>query len=569
MSKISIYQVLPRLFGNMNPNPTLYGSAQENGVGKMNDFTDKTLQEIKALGINYIWYTGLIEHATCQSYPEYQLMGQNPAWVKGRAGSPYAITDYYDINPYLAESIPDRMHEFEQLVQRTHKNGLKVIIDFIPNHLARQYHSDQFPATDFGLNDDVNRAFSPTNDFYYIPGQALQWDDKMGTLLPGEKRDSYLEFPAKATGNDQFHPNPSIFDWYETVKLNYGVDYLNHQQHFEPIPPMWNKMVEILRFWALKNIDAFRCDMAEMVPVEFWNYAITKLKQEFPELLFIAEVYNPHLYHAYIYQGKFDYLYDKVGLYDTLRAIICCGVPAADITRCWQQLNGLDASMLRFLENHDEQRVASENFAKNPEHALPAMIVTATLGTGPVMVYFGQEVGEPAKGASGYSGDDGKTTIFDFWVVPEIQKWLNNNNSDRTQLSEIQMQLRQVYAHLLNLTMIYQPLSHGKFYDLMWANRFDQGPDSQFIYSYLRYTDSEYALIVVNFNKYISQEFKLKIPEHAFGEMKINISAVLEFTPVFGIGEPVSIPAVDTAYKGMVLSVKPNSGIIFTCKPNY
>jgi glycosidase len=569
MSKLSIYQVLPRLFGNTQPNPKLFGSAQENGVGKMNDFTDKALQEIKALGINYIWYTGIIEHATCQSYLGYKIFGQNPSVVKGRAGSPYAITDYYDVNPYLAESIPDRMHEFEQLVQRTHKNGLKVIIDFIPNHLARPYHSDQFPATDFGLNDDATQAFSPKNDFYYIPGQPLQWNDQMGTLLPGEKREPYLEFPAKATGNDQFHPNPSIYDWYETVKLNYGVDYLNQkQQHFDPIPPLWDKMVAVLRFWASKNIDAFRCDMAEMVPVEFWNYAVTNLKQEFPELLFIAEVYNPNLYHAYIYQGKFDYLYDKVGLYDTLRAIICCGIPASDITRCWQHLNGLDAYMLRFLENHDEQRIASEFFAKKPEQALPGMIVSATLGTGPVMVYFGQEVGEPAKGISGYSGDDGKTTIFDFWVVPEFQKWLNNNKFDGARLSESQKNLRQAYTQLLNLTLSSQPLSHGNFYDLMWANHFDHGPDPQFIYAYLRYTANEYALIVVNFNKYTSQKFKLKIPEHAFGEMKISISAKLEFTPVFGFGETFSISAVDTAYKGMELTVKPSSGVIFIFKPH-
>ena len=429
--KLIIYQVFTRLFGNNNNHCINNGSITENGCGKMADFTAKALGEIKKLGATHIWYTGIIEHATQTDYRRYNIRPDHPAIVKGKAGSPYAIKDYYDVDPDLAKDVPERMREFENLVQRTHRSGLKVIIDFVPNHVARQYHSDMQPdgTSQLGANDDTDYAFSPYNNFYYIPQSELhgQFDMK------GAAAEPYKEFPAKATGNNRFDAYPNINDWYETVKLNYGVDYQNGGTcHFNPIPDTWNKMLDILMFWAEKHIDGFRCDMAEMVPVEFWEWAIPQVKAKYPALLFIAEVYNPKEYGNYLFRGKFDYLYDKVGLYDTLRAIVCGNESATAITRAWQSLGGIEKRMLNFLENHDEQRIASDFFASNPRKAIPALIVSACMNVNPMMIYFGQEFGELGMDSEGFSGRDGRTTIFDYWSVDTIRRWRNGGKFDGT-----------------------------------------------------------------------------------------------------------------------------------------
>ncbi len=344
--KLCIYQVFPRWFGNYSSDTTPNGSVEENGVGKFKDFTDKALKEIKKLGISHIWYTGIIEHATQTDYSEYGIPADHPSVVKGKAGSPYAIKDYYDIAPDLATKVPKRMKEFESLVKRTHKAGIAVIIDLVPNHLAREYYSDQAPKgiEDFGASDQPQKAFSAKNNFYYIPNQDLELPQELKVL--GKK--PYVESPAKATGNGHFGNKPSMNDWYETVKLNYGVDYSNEgKKHFKPIPKTWKMMRDVLRFWAAKGVDGFRCDMVEMVPVEFWHWVTQSLKKDFPNLIFIAEVYNPSLYHDYIYQGGFDYLYDKVDLYDTLKNIIRGEASANSITDCWQMLEGLGNHLLR------------------------------------------------------------------------------------------------------------------------------------------------------------------------------------------------------------------------------
>ena len=301
MPKFVIYQVLPRLFGNYNTTRKYNGTLAENGCGKFNNFTNKALGEIKKLGATHIWYTGILEHATKTDYSAYGIIPNHTGVIKGNAGSPYAIKDYYDVCPDLAENVDNRMQEFEALIDRTHQNGLKVLIDFIPNHVAREYKSDKKPkgVKDLGENDNKDVAFSPENNFYYIPNQKFN---------PSFNTNNFEEFPAKATGNDQFTASPSQFDWYETVKLNYGVDYLNgREKHFVPIPNTWYKMLDILEFWAKKNIDGFRADMAEMVPVEFWGWVIPQIKKINPEIIFIAEVYNPAEYRNYISNGKFDY----------------------------------------------------------------------------------------------------------------------------------------------------------------------------------------------------------------------------------------------------------------------
>ena len=410
--KIIIYQVFTRLFGNDCRTCKPWGDKVTNGCGLMNDFTPRSLQQIRQLGATHIWYTGIIEHATQSDNSIYGIRSVgHPGVVKGMAGSVYAISDYYDVDPDLATSKLARMEEFENLVKRTHKAGLKAIIDFVPNHVARQYHSDVAPAgtEDLGAGDNQNLGFSPRNNFYYLPGQELHAHD---FDLKG-----YHEYPAKATGNNNFSAWVGRGDWYETVKLNYGVDYIhNSGNHFDPIPDTWHKMLDILLFWAAKGIDGFRCDMAEMVPVEFWHYAIAKVKEQFPDIIFIAEVYNPDEYRNYIHTGGFDYLYDKVGLYDTLRNVICGYAGAAEITQCWQRIDDIRPHMLNFLENHDEQRLASEFFAGDAEKGRAALIVSACMGTNPMMIYFGQELGERGMDEEGFSGRDGRTTIFDYWT---------------------------------------------------------------------------------------------------------------------------------------------------------
>lgn len=563
--KLIIYQLLPRLFGNTQTLNKTNGSIEENGVGKLNDINDKALQEIKKMGFTYVWYTGVIEHATMTDYSQFGIKADDPDIVKGRAGSPYAIKDYYDIDPDLAVDVKNRIGEYEALIKRTHNNGLKVLMDLVPNHVARTYGSDVKPAgvRDFGEDDDKGKAFSATNDFYYMPGQPFvvpagynPGGDEFKSPLKDGKFD---ENPAKATGNDVFSAAPSINDWFETMKLNYGVDYMDHRRgHFDPIPPLWNKVYDILHYWSEKGVDGFRCDMVEMVPIEFWAWVIPKLKAEHPGLVFIGEAYDKGKYADYIYKGKFDYLYDKVGLYDAIKRLTRDEHNSStwEINAVWNHdSKGIDEHMLRFMENHDEQRIACNDFAGNPWLAVPGMIVTATLNTGPVMVYFGQEVGEPAQGTEGFSGNDGRTSIFDYWGVPEHQKWVNNHEYDGAKLSADQQKLRGFYHNLLTAVHKSEALKAGSFYELMIANEHQPGFDTR-QYIYLRYTNNQRILVITNFNRG-ERRLTVKLPEDLLA--KLNQSGHKQFTDLLSRakfntddiknGVEVSLPAMS----GMLL----------------
>lgn len=511
--KIIIYQVLPRLFGNNNTSNKENGSIEENGVGKFADFDDKALQEIKNMGITHIWYTGIIEHASKTDYTAYGIPKDNPNVIKGMAGSPYAIRDYYDVSPDLAIDINNRIQEFEALIARTHKNGMKVIMDFVPNHVARQYHSDMRPpkTKDFGEEDNNELPFSPDNNFYYIPNQKLE------PQFPDQDKDNpYTEYPAKATGNDRFDNKPTLNDWYETVKLNYGIDYLNnHTKYFTPVPDTWLKMNDILNYWADMGVDGFRCDMAEMVPVEFWSWCIPRVKNKNNDLIFIAEIYTPSQYKNYLQLGQFDYLYDKLDLYDTLRNVICGKQPTSDITFCWQRIDGLQSHMLNFLENHDEQRIASYFFTDDPFRAIPGMIVAATINTNPIMIYSGQELGEKGMDQEGFSKLDGRTTIYDYWSVATIRNWRNNGKFDEGKLTSDQIKLRNIYIKLLHITNSEDAIVQGQFYDLMYANYENDKFDSTKIYAYFRCLEKNLILIVTNFSV-DKMSVNINIPQEAF-----------------------------------------------------
>ena len=499
INKPIIYQLFPRLFGNYHETRKHNGTKEENGCGRVVDINARALESIRDLGATHVWYTGIIRHATAAF--------NHPAITKGLAGSPYAITDYYDVDPDLAKNEAKRMQEFEALVQRTHEAGLEVLIDFVPNHVSREYKSLCKPAgvEDLGEGDHPEWAFSPLNNFYYLPGERFS----MNKDLQG-----YEEYPAKVTGNDCFTSHPGDTDWYETVKLNYGVYYQGgREKQFDPIPNTWIKMRDILLFWAGKGIDGVRVDMAEMVPVEFFAWAIAAVKKKYRKFIFIGECYDPKQYDAYLAAG-FDFLYDKVGMYDYLRGVTSKGWAAEGITAQWMQHGDERLQhMLYFLENHDEQRIASGFFCGDGRCAEPAMIVAALLNQCPVMIYSGQELGERGMDMEGFSGMDGRTTIFDYWGIKSLQAWTNKGKFDGGKLSDAQRELREFYQRLLTIARDDKAIQKGKMYDITYAQ--GEGFDKRQHYAFIRHTKGETLLVVVNFHDR-EQQIKVRIPNDAF-----------------------------------------------------
>ena len=435
-----VYQVFTRLFGNTKTTNKPWGTIEENGVGKFNDFTDKALQEIKKLGVTYIWYTGVPHHDVIRDYTKYGISNDDPDVVKGRAGSPYAVKDYYNVNPDLASNPKKRLQEFEALIARTHKNGMKVIIDIVPNHIARNYQSLTNPkgVKDFGANDDSSVEYNRNNNFYYIPGKAFEVPTSDSYKpLNGEKNSmidgKFSENPAKWTGNGSREAKPDINDWYETVKVNYGIkpdgskdfpelpegfDKKDYKEHYafwqgKDVPDSWKKFHDIALYWIAKGVDGFRYDMAEMVPYEFWSYMNSAIKMKNANAFLLAEVYNPKEYRNYINLGLMDYLYDKVETYDHLKEVIHGKTLPDGLSNIQNSMADIEHHMLHFLDNHDEQRLASDAFAGTPEKGKPLMVVSATISTSPTMIYFGQEVGEPGKEDAGF-GKPTRTSIFDY-----------------------------------------------------------------------------------------------------------------------------------------------------------
>lgn len=536
--KIIIYQVLIRLFGIQQENFIPWGTIEENGVGKMSDFTPQALQAIKELGITHIWYTGILHHAVIRDYSMFGISHDHPAVVKGRAGSPYAVKDYYSVDPDLAIDPANRMEEFEQLVSRTHQAGLKVIIDIVPNHVARHYHSVGKPSgtEDFGFSDDTTVEYHRHNNFYYVTDKAFElpaWKNGYqplgGRSWPVEL-DNFVENPAKWTGNDCRLHQPDFYDWYETVKLNYGVkpdgshDFIGLPDNFyaedvethysfwqqAEVPDTWKKMKEIALFWLGKGVDGFRFDMAEMVPVPFWSYMNSSIKHYYPKTLLIAEVYQPELYEDFIFRAKMDLLYDKVDLYDTLRNIINGRANCYDIFPVSDRLYGLADHLLHFMENHDEDRIPGSAFAGEATAAVPAMVVSACLDKGAVMVYFGQECGEKAGESAGFGGS-GKTSIFDYIRVPKLQQWINGGRFDGGQLDQSAKKLRDFYQKLLNFCLESDALK-GAFYDLHRHNAgLSPWVSWDKIYVFARYSDQDKILIISNFDREKNHDFRLSV----------------------------------------------------------
>jgi len=537
-NKDVVYQVFTRLFGNTNTTNKPWGTIEENGVGKFNDFTDKALSEIKNLGVTHIWYTGVPHHDVIRDYTNYGISNDDPDVVKGRAGSPYAVKDYYNVNPDLAENIENRLQEFEALIDRSHKNDLKVIIDIVPNHVARNYQSISNPegTKDFGANDDTSKEYDVNNNFYYVPNQRFEVPEFLNEYQPlgGENHPlsdrKFDENPAKWTGNGARSPKPSFYDWYETVKVNYGIspdgkkdfdalpagfeneDYKKHYEFWQgkTVPNSWIKFRDIALYWSEKGVDGFRFDMAEMVPVEFWSYLNSNIKMKNPDAFLLAEVYNPSLYRDYIKKGKMDYLYDKVQLYDTIKNVMQGKGLTDNIPPIQEDLKDIEHHMLHFLENHDEQRIASPEFAGNPLKAKPAMVVSATISTAPTMIYFGQELGEDGSENAGF-GSPSRTSIFDYVGVPTVQRWVNDKKFDGGQSTKEELDLRDFYKRLLNFTIASDALM-GEYLDIHHYNREHTENYNSKLLSFVRYTDTEKLIVISNFDADKSYEFELKIP---------------------------------------------------------
>ena len=516
MGKTIIYQMLPRLWGNINGGRIKNGTLEDNGCGKFSTIDRESLDYIRNLGVSHVWYTGIIRHAT--SCNTHGCEASDPSWVKGQAGSPYAITDYFDVNPYLADDPRKRMEEFEDLVKRTHEAGLKLIIDFVPNHVARDYGNfSPGPLSADGLDanghpvlgacDDSSVHWAAKNDFFYYPGEALR--------LPVKGK--YHEFPAKASGN-AYTPEPGINDWFDTIKINY-CDFHT---------ATWDKMYEVIRFWASKGVDGFRCDMVELVPAEFMKWLVKKAKSEFKDLIFIAEVYQKCKYRFYAKEVGLDLLYDKSGMYDAIRDIVrrnaqgCWGSieewqSTRRITGNWQFLGDLQPRMLNFLENHDEPRFPSEEIAADPLHSFPALCTSLCLNTAPFMVYFGEEIGEKGQDEEGYSGRNNRTTIFDWWQISSVTD-LYNEIHGKPSLEDWRRDYLQRFRAFLKLASTEEAVSKGVTYDLCYCNSESRGFDKDRHFAFLRDYGDSTLLFVANFSS-TNAEMELIIPEHAFDWM--------------------------------------------------
>ena len=547
--KIVIYHVFTRLFGNKNTNNKPWGTKEENGVGKFNDFTDLALEEIRKLGITHIWYTGVPHHAMVGDYPEIGIISDHPDVVKGRAGSPYAVRDYYQVDPDLAVDPTRRMEEFEALIQRTHQQGMKAIIDIVPNHVARCYEGKNNPegVRDFGADDDISVDYHKNNNFYYVTEKAFLLPNPKNGYRPlgGELHPwintRFEEHPAKWTGNGSRLAQPDFEDWYETVKINYGIapngkkdfdqlpagaENLDWKAHYEfwqgkDVPDSWKKFKDITLFWLTKGVDGFRYDMAEMVPVEFWSYLNSNIRMKKPDAFLLAEVYNPGLYRDFIHKGKMGYLYDKVGLYDTLKRIIQSHGTTDHLLLVLEFSKNIEHHMLYFLENHDEVRIASPEFAGNPWKAMPAMVLSATVSTSPTMIYFGQEVGEPAAEVAGF-GQPNRTSIFDYIGVPQHQKWMNGGKFDGGQLSENQKALRNYYSEILNFTLKSTALM-GNYGDLHAYNRSQNPSYGDQVFAFARWDERQKLIVVCNFDEHHGLKTTLRLTSELLKAWKLEI----------------------------------------------
>ncbi len=532
-SKPIIYQLVVRYFGNTNEANQWAGTIETNGCGKFDDINDAAIVSLKDLGVTHIWLTGVLRQATLTAYPELGLPADDPDIVKGRAGSFYAVRDYFDVCPDYANEPAARMAEFEALLWRIHAAGMKVLIDFVPNHVARSYQSILRPDLNFGDGDDQSRFFAPHNSFFYLQGKKLRlcrpadWNPE-GVVFDGqfEPEDGAPGHTPKATGDAWRHwvtATPDENEWYEAIRLNYGLDFVDNRSHFDPIPRTWQIMDEVLGYWQQKGVDGFRCDMAHLIPKEAWSYLISNARRpdRNPAAYFLAEAYigsrpfDPVENLDDLLNAGFDSVYHD-NSYNRLRDLYQGGTQDAyademnTLTHCQRN------TAVEYLENHDKPRVAAP-IHKGGFGSLHANYQLAPLqflyNNAPVLLLNGQEFGEPASGAEGFSGDDGRSTFFDYWCMPEFSKWVNHQKYDGGRLSEKQKTLRTFFASLFQLCQ-HELVRAEDYWGLKYFNRQSHFPDCpDDLYSFARFERNEgrLLLVVTNFRPGRT-EGKIRIP---------------------------------------------------------
>ena len=588
--RVRIYQLLPRLFGNVNETRKPNGTLLENGVGKFADLNDAALGSLRAMGFTHIWLTGVLRQATSTDYAAIGLPADDPDLLKGLAGSPYAIKDCFDVCPDYAVQPAERLAEFRALLARMHAAKLRAIIDFVPNHVARSYRSTFQPDADFGAKDDRQRFFAAQNNFFYLQADAPGGGAplRLPTMRDGQlvsptcrvlgkgdgRFDGELEH-GKVTGNNVASWAPGPNDWYETVKLNYGFDFTTGAQEYptteqagKPIPDTWLKMDRVLAHWQALGVDGFRCDMAHLVPPEFWTWAIGRARDRKADAFFVGEAYdndpikvtNGNVMTALLGAG-FNAVYDDPS-YKALKGIY-------DGPKWANDLDGalgddlLFPRALRYVENHDEVRLAGAGQwgGVGMEVGRPVAAILYGLSRGPVLIYSGQEVGEPARGAEGFAGDDARTTIFDYWSMPELAKWVNGHRYDGGRLAPEQKKLREFYARLLAL--VGEPaFRDGECFRLNYANKENERfgrvggetASGHWLYAYLRFDAKTGQRFVVLANLHRSEtlrDVQIRLPREAVAFLQMPTQPALK--PVERLAETKTALSLHGAEDGAML----------------
>jgi glycosidase len=629
-TKLRIYQLFVRLFGNTNETRKEDGTIAENGVGKFADINDAALKSLHDFGFTCIWLTGVLQQATATDYSSIGQPADDPDLLKGLAGSPYAIKDYFDVCPDYAEHPAKRLEEFKALLDRIHKHRMKALIDFVPNHVARSYDSDVKPELNFGTKgndgagDDTSVFFSPRNNFFYLKpdangpplhlptcrdGQPVSPTCKIVAALyerrakqdgghrpPLQKCDGLFSGEMKfgrVTGNNVVSWTPSINDWYETAKLNYGYDFTGGQNGAreypnaitpdKPVPDTWKKMDRVLEYWQSMGVDGFRCDMSHMVPPEFWNWVIARARARSPSAIFIGEAYDndpakvpgvdPII--SKLQGGKSNVMFDLLdagfnGVYDdpTYRAIkkIYEGPGWANDIDAARGEDFIFENSIRYAENHDEVRLAAKSqWGGVGKQAGPAICaILYGLSRGPVMLYNGQEVGEPGEGNEGFGSSDARTSIFDYWSMPEMVKWVDGHKYDGGGLSPEQKQLRSAYSRLMNL--LNEPaFRDGICIPFNPVNRdnpdYGRMPNEQasghWIYSFARYDvqSGQRFVVVVNLSPQALKNVHVRFPGSMFAGQdrqtalhildRLNPKPLADITSTVGFMEDSGIPLAE------------------------
>lgn len=536
--KVVIYQLVVRYFGNQNSTNRFAGTLEENGSGKFADINEEAIRSLKELGVTHVWLTGCLRQATLTDYSPLGLQADDPDTVKGRAGSFYAVRDYFDVCPDYAIEPAKRLVEFEALVARLHAAQLKVLLDFIPNHVARCYHSVIRPDLNFGDGDDTTRFFARDNSFFYLvdpPGRPTvitrpsSWNPP-GVVFDGlvATEDGAPGRPPKATGDNCTSPEVGAHRWYETVKLNYGFNFTTGEAEYEPRPRTWSIMNEVIAYWQAKGVDGFRCDFAHYVPPEFWRYLISAARARDAGAYFVAEAYpwegsgDPITHMRQLIDAGFDSVYDDAA-YNMLKRIYVCAALQVDYEQTILCSPVERYRLLQYLENHDERRIASPLVHGHDAHhsgfgSAEAGYQLAPLqylqSRGPVILYNGQEVGETGGGLKGYNQDDGRTTLFDYWCMPELSRWVNGHRYDGGRLTDEERALRSYYRDLLSLCQDESAVAEGhwalKYYNR--PERFADCPSDLFSFARFAPASGRMMVVAANFRGGSSIEGRLRLP---------------------------------------------------------